>query len=96
MFVAAAAAVRNSDLVRRYAAPCEIPPEATEVKLRLVLRGTGAVKIGQIVLTNGAKLGRLPAVGRKRWIVLGAPAPRRGLPDLTRTWTRELPSLRIR
>ncbi len=92
---AAAAAVRSSDLVRRYAAPCEIPPDATEVKLRLVLRGTGAVKIGQIVLTNGAKLGQLPAAGRKRWILLGAPAPRRGLPDLTRTWTRVLPSLRV-
>lgn len=91
----AAAAVRSSDLVRRYAAPCEIPPEATEVKLRLVLRGTGAVKIGSIVLTNGARQGRLPAADRKRWITLGAPAPRGGLPDLARTWTRELPPIRI-
>ncbi len=91
----AAAAVRRSDLVRRYAAPCEVPPAATEVKLRLVLRGTGTVKIGSIVLTNGPSVGRLPPTHRRHWIRLGAKAPRRGLPDLTRTWMIELPPLRI-
>lgn len=91
----AAAAVQRSDLVRRLAAACEIPSEANELKLRLMLRGTGAVKIGPIVLTNGPKLARISVAGRGRWIRFGAPAPRRGMPDLARTWTLELPSLRI-
>ncbi len=92
---AGAAAVRSSDLIRRHTAPCEIEPDTAEVRLRLMLRGTGAVKIGRWALTNGATMVQLPQPGRGRWIRLGAPAPRRGLPDLARTWTLELPPLRI-
>lgn len=92
---AAAAAVRGSSLVRRHTAPCEVEPGTVEVRLRLVLRGTGAVKVGHWALTNGPKSGQLPPSGRGRWIRLGASAPRRGLPDLTRTWTLEPPPFRI-
>lgn len=90
---AAAAAVMRCDLVRRHTAPCEIPLAATAVRLRLVLRGTGAVKVGRLVLTNGPMVVRWPTIGRKRWIRLGAPAPRHGLPDLARAWTLELPPI---
>jgi len=92
---AAAAAVRRSDCVRRHTAPCSLPPGATEAKLRLVLRGTGAVKVGRFELTNGPVVARLPKTGRSRWFLLGAPAPQRGLPDLARTWSLELPSIRL-
>jgi hypothetical protein len=90
---AAAAAVRRSDRVHRHTAPCGVMPAATQVRLRLVLRGTGAVRIGRLVLTNGPTVVRLPTIRGKRWIRLGVPAPRHGLPDLARTWTLELPPL---
>ncbi|MBX3750449.1 MAG: family 20 glycosylhydrolase [Opitutaceae bacterium] len=92
---AAAAAVRRSACIRRHSAPCAIPPGAADLRLRLVLRGTGAVKIGRLVLTSGSKAVRPAATRAGRWIRLGAPAPGRGLPALDRTWTLELPPLRI-
>ena len=93
---AAAAAVRRSPCVRRHSVPCSIPPGAADVRLRLVLRGTGAVKIGRFIITNGPKTMRLPTTDHGRWLRLGTPAPRHGLPDPARTWALELPALRVR
>jgi len=92
---AAAGAVRRSRLIRRHSAPCAIPRDEDAVRLRLTLRGVGAVKVGRITLTHGATARQWPLPVPGRWIHLGAPAPRRGLPDLTRTWVLELPPLRI-
>lgn len=94
---AAAAAVRTGGPRRRHTVPCDLPPDAAAVRLGLALRGTGAVKVGRIELTNGPITVRATGPGaRAGWIRLGASAPQHGLPDLTRTWAIELRPLRLR
>ncbi len=80
------AARPRGDIVREHAAPVEWdgrlerPP-----RLRLFVRGVGAVKIGGVTLSDGAT--SLAVRGRRAggWLKLGAPPDRQGLPDPDRS-----------
>ena len=73
------AARSRGDFVREHAAPVEWNGDiASPPQLRLMLRGVGEVKVGDIELV-GATSGYRPTLQR-RWTKLGRPAPRRGWP----------------
>jgi hypothetical protein len=56
------------------------------VRVRLAVRGLGQVGIGDVALTNGGVILRVPGWPRAHRKVLGRPAPRRGFPKLD--WSR--------
>ena len=77
------AARRKSGIVREHAAPVRWNGDAQNFpRLRIVLRGIGQVKIGQVELGDGRLSWRV--AGHRK--ILGRPAPRSGWPDLD--WQR--------
>ncbi|HWA85097.1 MAG TPA: family 20 glycosylhydrolase [Opitutus sp.] len=74
------AARPRGSFVREHAAPVAWDGDAARPpRLRIVLRGIGAVKIGAIALISPEA--KLVPSGAGRWIRLGRAAPRHGWPD---------------
>lgn len=82
-----AAARRRGAFIREHAAPVawngdgQAPPV-----LRLITRGVGEVKLGDVALTDGRRVLRPRGWPLTAWRRLGAPAPTGGLPDID--WQR--------
>ncbi len=68
---------------REHAAPLDWPGDrASPPRLRLVVRGIGEVKVGNVALTDGTTALPARALGPRRWQRVGRPAPHAGLPPL--------------
>ena len=75
------AAQPHGPMEREHAAPVEWRGDrAQPPKLRIVVRGIGEVRVGDVVLTTGSGGLRAKGLGHDRWQRLGQPAPRAGLP----------------
>jgi len=78
-------AASRSGTVRRHTAPIEWAESEPVPQFRFTVSGTGTVKIGRILLTDGVITHQLkPASPALRWHILGHSAPKQGLPDLAR------------
>lgn len=87
----ARAARPRGEIVREHAAPVAWEGDpAHPPRLRLFIRGVGQVKVGAVEWLGPRGERRPAGLGRTRraakWFKLGAPAPRRGWPELN--WTR--------
>ena len=77
------AAQPRGPMVREHAAPLDWSGNrAAPPKLRIVVRGIGQVKIGDVALTDGTVVQPARLLGPHHWRRLGRPAPRSGLPPL--------------
>ncbi len=77
------AAQPRGPFIREHAAPVGWEGDrARPPHLRLVVRGLGQVKVGNVALTDGATTLHARGLGPGRWQRLGEPAPRAGLPPL--------------
>jgi hypothetical protein len=77
------AAQPRGPFIREHAAPVGWEGDRTQPpSLRLVVRGLGQVKVGDVALTDGATTLRARGLGPRQWRRLGEPAPRAGLPPL--------------
>ena len=75
------AAQPHGPMEREHAAPVEWRGDRTQPpRLRLVVRGIGEVRVGDVVLTTGSGGLRAKGLGPSRWQRVGQPAPRAGLP----------------
>jgi len=83
----AAGARPRAGIRRELTAPLESP----DAVLRVAVRGVGQVALSRVAVTDGLET-RRPCDGRDR-VVLGARAPRRGLPRLD--WSRNAGTWRI-
>jgi hypothetical protein len=84
------AARPNYDRIREHAAP--LPPALLSSKnprVRFFCEGIGQVKLGRVELRLGRQI--FPLKKLRTWCTLGAVAPKRGWPDLTRRYTLEIP-----
>jgi hypothetical protein len=77
------AAQPRGPMKREHAAPLDWAGGAAPLpKLRLVVRGIGQVKVGDVALTDGKVSKAARGLGPRRWRKLGQPAPHAGLPPL--------------
>ena len=77
------AAQPRGPMVREHAAPLDWTGDrASPPRLRLVVRGIGEVKVGDVALTDGTTSLPARALGPRRWRRVGRPAPHAGLPPL--------------
>lgn len=86
-FQTRAARPRNG-LVRHHAAPITWPADQP-LRIRIALRGIGAVEVSDVTLTNG----RVDLALRQRKARLGRPAPRQGWLEID--WARNVAVLRL-
>jgi hypothetical protein len=77
------AAQPRGPMVREHAAPLDWPGgDAPLPRLRLVVRGIGEVKVGNVALTDGNVSRPAQKLGPGRWQRIGRTAPHAGLPPL--------------
>lgn len=77
------AAVPRGPMVREHAAPLDWTGDRADLpRLRVVVRGIGQVRIGDVALTDGKTFLRARGLGPRHWRRLGPRAPQRGLPPL--------------
>ena len=77
------AAQPRGPMVREHAAPVEWSGDRAALpKVRIVVRGIGQVKVGDVALTDGKVFLAARTLGPRRWRRLGQPAPQAGLPPL--------------
>jgi hypothetical protein len=77
------AAQPRGPMVREHAAPLDwAGGDEPLPRLRLVVRGIGQVKVGNVALTDGSTSRVARGLGPRRWRRLGQPAPHAGLPPL--------------